>query len=60
MNRFLLVLVLAMLMIDAVACSGSKPNTIEMFERADRVFRAKIIATELEIEKFEGESHEVV
>ncbi|WP_376693997.1 hypothetical protein [Wenzhouxiangella sp. EGI_FJ10409] len=60
MNRLLLAFVLATLMLDAFACSGSRPNTIETFERADRVFRAKIIATELKLEEFEGESREVV
>ncbi|MBB6088659.1 hypothetical protein [Wenzhouxiangella marina] len=33
---------------------------METFERADRVFRAKIIATELRQEDIEGESREVV
>ena len=60
MNRLLVVLIFTTVTSSAFACSGSRPNTIETFERADRVFRAKIIATELTQEEFEGESHEVV
>jgi len=45
---------------DAFACSFSRPTSLETFERADRVFRAKIIATELRQEDFEGEDREVV
>ena len=60
MIRIVIVFMLTTLAIDAFACSFSRPNTIETFERADRVFRAKIIATELKQEEFENESQEVV
>ncbi|WP_413662305.1 hypothetical protein ACG1BZ_13735 [Microbulbifer sp. CNSA002] len=45
---------------EANACSFSRSNEQETFDRAERVFRAKIIATKLVAENHDGDSHEVV
>lgn len=60
MYKLLVATLLAVLTIDALACSFSRPNTVETYERAERVFRAKIIATELKLGEFDGERREVV
>lgn len=57
---FTLTLTLILFSLEAGACTFSRPNDQNTFDRADRVFRAKIVATKLNMEEHDGQEKEIV
>ncbi|WP_413663468.1 hypothetical protein [Microbulbifer sp. CNSA002] len=60
MNKIIITLLLSVIGQDVLACSFSERSGEEKFKDANRVFRAKIVGTQLGTENLEGETFEIV